>query len=207
MKVEQRTRRPLTLLAILGLLVVTVAAAYGVVIGARAVWYGTPYPSADPKTVAERLRERSQWTYDGFGLNEPNAVQHSGISTGACYYRGLQSFAHIDEARLDVSSFEHSWEVAEIPEADARAAQKRLRQQLSARGWKLTHDGDRAGNTFVELGFRFEDPESSDMIDVRWNDSTTTLFVSVYAQCSRVPDEVRGAVEGPDGWHPAGRDL
>ncbi|MFD7444532.1 hypothetical protein [Streptomyces sp. NPDC059909] len=44
-------------------------------------------------------------------------------------------------------------------------------------------------------------------IDVRWNDSTTTLFVSVYAECSRAP-LTRPAKRSRDhGWTPAGRDL
>ncbi|MFI8437373.1 hypothetical protein ACIGJO_27260 [Streptomyces sp. NPDC079020] len=171
-------------------------------VAGRAVWNGTPYPSADPDAVAQRLQSRSDRVYEGFALPDTYTAESSRVDTGACYYRGLRSIAHIDEARSDVRSFGLDWSVADVPEATALEAQRRVRQQLLRQGWKLTHEGDRAGSTFRELGFRFEDPEGGDQVDVQWNDSTTTLFISVYAPCGRVPDTFE-EYDWPEGvWHP-----
>lgn len=115
----------------------------------------------------------------------------------------MKSFTHIDEARSDVVSFGLRWSVPDVPEATARDAQQRVRQQLVKQGWRLTsEEGDRAGATFSELGFRFEDPKGGDLVDVQWNDSTTTLFISVYAPCGQVPDDF-SPYDWPEGdWHP-----
>ncbi|MFF2184967.1 hypothetical protein [Streptomyces sp. NPDC058155] len=53
-----------------------------------------------------------------------------------------------------------------------------------------------------ELGFRFEDPEGGDQVDVRWNDSTTTLFISVHAPCGQVPGEFVEYDWSEADWHP-----
>ncbi|MEV6731442.1 hypothetical protein [Streptomyces sp. NPDC051364] len=169
---------------------------------ANRVWNGAPYPSADPDAVAQRLKDQSDELYDGFALPEKHAVDSGRVDTGACYYRGLRSIAHIDEARSDVRSFGLDWSVPDIPEATARDAQRRVRQQLVKQGWKLTHEGDRAGATLRELGFRFENPEGGDQVDVQWNDSTTTLFISVYAPCVQGPDGFEEYDWPEAAWHP-----
>ncbi|MFI2437091.1 hypothetical protein [Streptomyces sp. NPDC018693] len=171
---------------------VMMALVVAAVVAGNVLWNGAPYPSVDPDAVAQRLKARSDEVYDGFALPEKYTADSGRVDTGACYYRGLRSIAHIDEARSDVRSFGLDWSVPDIPEATARDAQRRVRQQLVQKGWKLTHEGDRAGATFRQLGFRFENPEGGDQVDVRWNDSTTTLFISVYAPCGQVPDEFVG---------------
>ncbi|MFI6948027.1 hypothetical protein [Streptomyces sp. NPDC050422] len=178
--------------------VVLVAAA----VAGNAVWNGTPYPSADPDAVAQRLKARSDWVYDGFALPGKYAAESGSVDTGACYYNGLRGIAHIDEPRSDVRSFGLDWNVPDVPQATALEAQRRVRQRLVQQGWKLTHEGDRAGATFRELGFRFENPEGGDQVDVRWNDSTTTLFISVYASCGQVPDAFEEYGWSEAVWHP-----
>lgn len=165
-----------------------VALSVAAVVAGNFVWNGAPYPSADPDAVAQRLKDRSDELYDGFALPEKYAADSGRVDTGACYYRGLRSIAHIDEARSDVRSFGLDWSVPDVPEATARDAQRRVRHRLVQQGWKLTHEDDRAEATFRQLGFRFENPEGGDQVDVQWNDSTTTLFISVYAPCGQVPD-------------------
>ncbi|WP_405615532.1 hypothetical protein OG292_20605 [Streptomyces sp. NBC_01511] len=170
---------------------------------ASEMWNGPPYPSADPDTVAQRLKDRSDAVYEGFALPEKYPADSGSVETGACYHQGMKSFTHIDEARSDVVSFGLRWSVPDVPEATARDAQQRVRQQLVKQGWRLTsEEGDRAGATFSELGFRFEDPKGGDLVDVQWNDSTTTLFISVYAPCGQVPDDF-SPYDWPEGdWHP-----
>lgn len=191
--------RPI-LYAVTGL--VMVALPVVAVVAGYVVWNGAPYPSADPDTVAQRLKARSDEVYDGFALPEEYAAGSGRIDTGACYYRGLRSINHIDEARSDVRSFGLEWSVPDVPEATARDAQRRVRQQLVQKGWKLTHEGNRAGATILRLGFRFENPEGGDQVDVQWNDSTTTLFISVYAPCGQVPDEFVEYDWSEADWHP-----
>ncbi|MCX4682042.1 hypothetical protein OG413_43445 [Streptomyces sp. NBC_01433] len=184
-----------------------VALLVAAVVAGNAVWNGAPYPTADPDAVAQRLKARSDQVYDGFALPEKYAPDSGRVDTGACYYRGLRSIAHIDEARSDVRSFGLDWSVPEVPEATARDAQQRVRRLLVRKGWKLAHKGDRATATLRELGFRLENPESGDQVDVRWNDSTTTLFISVYAPCGQVPDEFVEYDWSEADWHPKGNPL
>lgn len=153
------------------------------------VWNGAPYPSADPDTVAQRLKDRSDGVFEGFALPDKYAASAGRVDSGACHHRGLRSVAHVDEGRSDVRSFGLDWSVPDVPEDTARDAQQRVRRWLVRQGWKRTHEDNVSGVTFRRLGFRFEDAESGDQIDVQWNDSTTTLFISVYAPCGQVPDE------------------
>ncbi|MFE7266821.1 hypothetical protein ACFU9B_32905 [Streptomyces sp. NPDC057592] len=188
------------LYAVWGLVTATLLAA--AVVAGNAVWNGAAYPSADPDAVARRLKAQSVEVYDGFALSEKYAAGTSRFDTSACYYRGLRSITHIDRARSDVRSFGLDWSIPGVPEAAARDAQRRVRRQLVQKGWKLTLEGDRAGTNFRELGFRFEDPEGGDQIDVRWNELTTTLFISVYAPCGQVPDSFVDYEWGEADWHP-----
>ncbi|MFF3325284.1 hypothetical protein [Streptomyces sp. NPDC002889] len=198
-----RAYRRSVLYAVTGLVMV---ALLGVaVVAGNVVWDGAPYPSADPNAVAQRLKARSDEVYDSFALPEEYAADSGRVDTGACYYRGLRSIAHIDEARSDVRSFGLDWSVPDVPEATARDAQRRVRQQLVQKGWKLAHEGDRAGAAFRQLGFRFENPKGGDQVDVRWNNSTTTLFISVYAPCGQVPDEFVESDWSEADWHPKER--
>ncbi|MFD8414666.1 hypothetical protein ACFV2Q_23400 [Streptomyces sp. NPDC059650] len=200
---KARVSKRSVLHAVTGL--VMVALPVVAVVAGNAMWNGAPYPSVDPDAVAQRLRARSDEVYDGFALPEQYAAESGRGGTGACYHRGLRSIAHIDEARSDVRSFGLDWSVPDVPEATARDAQQRVRQQLVEKGWKLTHEGDRAGVAFRQLGFRFENPEDGDQVDVQWNNSTTTLFISIYAPCGQVPDEfVEHDWAGAD-WHPKER--
>ncbi|MBW1604217.1 hypothetical protein JJV70_19350 [Streptomyces sp. JJ66] len=191
-----------TALVLSALLVFVAVAANAVAVVGNALWNGAPYPPADPDAVAHRLKARSDWVYEEFALSGAYVPEVHRIDTGPCYYRGVRSLAHIDEARLDVSSFRLRWSVADVPEATAREAQRRVRQRLVQRGWELTYEGDREGGTLRELGFQFEDPDSGDMVGVDWNTATTTLFISVYAPCGQLP-EAFDEYHWPEAvWHP-----
>ncbi|MFC8828981.1 hypothetical protein ACFT9I_26945 [Streptomyces sp. NPDC057137] len=159
------------------------------------VWYGDPYPTADPEGVAERIQDRSQRAYDLLGLPEPVVVARNSLDSSVCRDRGLLNLTGDPEP--GVIAPQHRWGVDGVAEDVARAALSRLRERLTARGWELTHEWDRRGTGRAESGFRFEDTVSGDKVDARWNSSRGALFVDVYAPCARVPD---GRVE-------ASRDL
>ncbi|WJV45814.1 hypothetical protein [Streptomyces flavofungini] len=160
-----------------------------------------------PDAVAQRLKSRSDEVYDVFALPQKYAADSGNVDTGACYYRGLKGAAHIDEARSDVRSFGLDRSVPDVSEATARDAQRRVRQNLARKGWKLTRQGDRTSPKFRELGFRFENPDSGDQVDARWNDSTTTLFVSVYAPCGQVPGKFMKHDWPEADWYPKERST
>ncbi|MFF5086984.1 hypothetical protein [Streptomyces niveus] len=88
-------------------LAVTVIAVPVLWLGHR-LWNGDPYPSADPDAIAVQLGRDARLAYDDLALPGRPEVT-SQIRTGACHYRGLRSFAHIDRSRLDVDSFQLDW--------------------------------------------------------------------------------------------------
>ncbi|MFE7094655.1 hypothetical protein [Streptomyces erythrochromogenes] len=144
------------------------------------LWNGAPYPEVDPNVVAMRLRGQAERVEEDLDGRSRFEARH--VGTGACYYRGLRSFAHIDEARSDVRSFDLDWRVTDVPQATARAGQERIRNRLSEQGWKPA-DEHPSG-----MGFRFEHPDTGDKVDVGWYEATGTLAVSIYAPCGKVPD-------------------
>lgn len=148
--------------------------------GGYRLWNGAPYPEVDPNVVAMRLREQAERVEED--LDGRSRFEAHSVDTGACYYRGLRAFAHIDEARRDVRSFDLDWKAADVPQATARAGQERIRNRLSEQGWKLTRE------RISDMGFRFEDPGTGDQVDVGWYEATGTLAVSIYAPCGKVPD-------------------
>ncbi|MEV7583770.1 hypothetical protein [Streptomyces erythrochromogenes] len=156
--------------------------------GGYRLWNGAPYPEVDPNVVAMRLREQAERVEED--LDGRSRFEARPVDTGACYYRGLRSFAHIDEARRDVSSFDIDWRATGVAQATARAGQERIRDRLSQQGWKP------AGEHPSDMGFRFEHPVTGDRVDVGWYAATGTLAVSIYAPCGQVPD-------GFDAWAPA----
>ncbi|MBT2365819.1 hypothetical protein J7E88_11000 [Streptomyces sp. ISL-10] len=156
------------------------------------------YPSADPATLSQRLTDRAQWAYDGMALPPHEAVTPVQVIPGhSCYAGGLS----IDETLPDVVTFDLSWMVEDIPVDIARATEARLRRQFSSAGWTLTHDGNREVKDHVTLGFRFEDPATGDKFDLRWNNSTTSLFLSGYTPCAKVPQSAADT-PSPKTWSP-----
>ncbi|MET8513725.1 hypothetical protein [Streptomyces sp. NPDC005077] len=150
------------------------------VVGYR-VWEGEPYPAAVPDQVAVRLKGEARRVYEEVALPGRPGVSSSGVETGTCYFGGLRSIAHIDEGRSDVRSFGLEWRVTDVPRSTARAGQERVRRRLEREGWRLT------GENVSDMGFRFEHPDTDDMVDVDWYEPTGTLAVSVYAPCGKLP--------------------
>ncbi|MFE6069299.1 hypothetical protein [Streptomyces sp. NPDC056525] len=155
--------------------------AVGLVAAGYYLWNGPPYPQADPDAVAVRLKAQAQRVYDEAALPGAPGVQ-SRVETGTCSYRGLRSVAHIDRGRLDVRSFGLSWQVTDVPETTARAAQARTRLRLERDGWKLV------GKDVSDLGYRFEHPGTGDKVDVDWYAPTGTFALNTYAPCGKLPD-------------------
>ncbi|MFF0739649.1 hypothetical protein ACFYVL_04530 [Streptomyces sp. NPDC004111] len=192
-----RDRPVRTTLAVLGP-VLLVAGGYGVL----RLWFGTPYPDVQPVAVEAQLRQRSQEAYDVLGLpatERAATFEASRTDTGSCYYRGWSYLAHFDRPRADVVSFSHSWEVPDVPEAQARRSLEQLRKQMTDQGWQVTDDRDerhhgKDGTDLVALGLWLttpsdgEDGEEKDRLAVRWNSSGSVLSVHGYAPCGKVPD-------------------
>ncbi|MFE5614373.1 hypothetical protein [Streptomyces sp. NPDC056543] len=156
------------------------------------------YPSADPAMLSQRLMDRAQWAYDGMALPPHEAVRPVQVVPGhSCYAGGLS----IEKTLPDVVTFDLSWTVEDIPADVARAAEARLRREFISTGWTLTHDGNRRGKDLVEFGFRVQDPATGDQFDLAWNDSTTSLFLSGYTSCAKVPQSAADN-PSPKTWTP-----
>lgn len=173
-------------------------AAAGLAVLAAALWFGSPYPAADPEAVAGRLKAEAQRAYDEAGFPPGTVPVHDGVRTGSCSYRGLRSVAHIDRPRLDVRSFALSWEVRGVSEAAARAGQDRTRARLAAAGW---HPGSAREDDLV-FGFRFAHPDSGEVVDLDWYEPTGTYVVRAYAPCGRLPDGFDEYDWPSAAWHP-----
>ncbi|MDX3534592.1 hypothetical protein PV721_09455 [Streptomyces sp. MB09-01] len=154
--------------------------------GGYRLWNGAPYPEVDPNVVGTRLREEAERVHEDLALPGPAAEGPYRVETGACYYRGLRGFAHIDRSRRDVYSFDLDTRTTGVPQATARTGEERVRSRLSQQGWKLISEN------ISDMGFRFEDPDTGDMVDVNWYEPTGTLAVSVFSQCGKVPDGFAG---------------
>ncbi|MGW4050668.1 hypothetical protein ACWENA_07530 [Streptomyces sp. NPDC004779] len=170
--------------------------AAGLAVLAVALWFGSPYPAADPEAAAARLKAAAQRAYDEAGLPPGTEPAEGRVETGSCYYRGLRSLAHIDESRSDVHSFALRWAVRAVPAAAARAGQDRTRARLAAAGWKLTSEN------ISDRGFRFEEPGTGRTVGVDWYASTGTYEVTAYEPCGRVPDGFDAYAWPSAAWEP-----
>ncbi|MFD3536376.1 hypothetical protein [Streptomyces sp. NPDC058664] len=156
------------------------------------------YPSGDPAALSTRLKDRAQWAYDGMALPPHTPVEPARVIPGhSCYAGGFS----IEKPARDVVTYELRWTVGDVPADVARATERRLRQRFTEAGWTVTHDGNRRSEDFVELGFRVEDPATGDQFDLAWNDSTTSLFLTGYTPCRKVPS---GTADTPssESWNP-----
>ncbi|MGW7368889.1 hypothetical protein ACWGI8_37055 [Streptomyces sp. NPDC054841] len=154
----------------------------GISVAGYRVWNGQPYPAADPDQVAARLKQEAQRVYDEVALPGRPEVNSAGVQTGTCYWRGLRAIAHIDEGRSDVRSFGLEWRVTDTSRDTARAGQERVRRRLEQQGWKLVTEN------VSDMGFRYQDPETGDKVDVDWYKPTGILAVRIYAPCGQLPD-------------------
>ncbi|MFG2976588.1 hypothetical protein ACGFYY_26845 [Streptomyces sp. NPDC048331] len=170
--------RPRYVALVIGAVAVLLATGWG----AYRLWNGAPYPEVDPAIVATRLGAEAERVQDDLALPAGADAPPDRLETGACSYRGLRSFAHIDQGRPDVSSFALTWQTTDVPEETARSGQERVRARLSQQGWKPLHE------IVSDRGFRYEDPSTGDQVDVRWYEPTGTLAVSIYAPCGKTPD-------------------
>ncbi|MET9689806.1 hypothetical protein ABZY81_15200 [Streptomyces sp. NPDC006514] len=150
--------------------------------GAYRLWNGAPYPEADPHVVATRLGAEAERVESDLALPAGPRSPSDRMETGACYYRGLRAFAHIDSARRDVHTFSVERETTGLPEDTARTAQERVRSRLSQQGWKLI------SQNVSSMGFRYENQDTGDQVHVDWYEYTGTLAFRIYAPCAKIPD-------------------
>ncbi|GGX68701.1 hypothetical protein [Streptomyces hiroshimensis] len=173
-------------LLLCGAVVLLAAGAYGagtwMDAAAGRLWNGEPYPAADPDQVAVRLKGQAQRVYEEVALPGRPDVGSDGVGTGTCYYRGLRSIGHIDQGLPGVSSFVLEWRVTDTSRDIARAGQERVRRRLEQQGWKFAME-----NVGSDMGFRYEDPETGDHVDVDWHQPTGTLAVRIFTPCGKVP--------------------
>ncbi|MFI8964098.1 hypothetical protein ACIGO8_18505 [Streptomyces sp. NPDC053493] len=157
------------------------------------------YPAGDPAVLSGRLTDRAQWAYGAMALPRHEPVAPARVEPRhSCQKGGLA----VDETARDAVTFGLGWTVPDVPAGAARPAEARLRRAFTTAGWKITHDGNRQGEDWTELGFRAQDPATGDQFDLAWNSGTTSLFLTGYTPCARVPQDVADAAAVGEEWTP-----
>ncbi|MBT2364963.1 hypothetical protein J7E88_06405 [Streptomyces sp. ISL-10] len=129
------------------------------------------YPRVAPQKMADRATARSHQAYAlaGFDTVLPAGVDNS-LAAGSCYPGGLESMA--DTPVDGAYALSHTWQVSDVPRAEALAALARLRDRLKEEGWTVTSyerrqasqdwilrtergDGERQVYEWMSVGGRF----------------------------------------------------
>jgi hypothetical protein len=168
---------------------VVLAAGIAVAVTGYRMWFGDPYPKADPDAVAWRLEQRSQLAYETLALPRSALENDNTLETGYCPSTGLRSLTDWDSSQPGVVDVRHSWDVRRISEATARDSLRRLRDMLASSGWTQLQNWNGSGAGYTDLGFQYEDHASGDRLNAQWHSGTNGLFISLYAPCTRVAPE------------------
>lgn len=154
---------------------------------------GRTWPQANPVTTADRLQDHSQLVRAVVDLPKM-PVEGNYVDTGACYGGG---WTQIDVAQDGVVSVGHHWQIPNLSQQTAQTAIDRVRARFALQDWKLTSDNTRHGADWTDLGFRMQDPETGDKLDLAWNNLGSTLIVNVYAPCAKVSADFSGNDQNP----------
>jgi hypothetical protein len=179
-----------------------VAGVIGLAPWAERVWFGEPYPVADPAARARQMDQHTQAIYDALGLPQAaldDTMNHwTTVDPYVCYRRGL---AHLMDNLNDsppsephVATITVSWTLKGVPRAQAVDAMQRAREQLTRQGWT-----DRGYvNSGHELQVNLMPPSGDDTVTIEANPSDR-LAVTAHADCARYAPGTRvDADDQPD---------
>lgn len=145
-----------------------------------------PDPAAYLAEARQRLDARSQSVYDGLGL--AGVVQANDIQSTGCYTTTLSL-----KEELNGLGMEHWWQIKDVAEADARSADRRMRERMRADGWEVVHDRSSSKDGVAGVNVRFKDPETKDSLNLTWWPTAKSLSVTQYVSCTPVDGDTAGA--------------
>ncbi|MFE5853270.1 hypothetical protein ACFQ61_08620 [Streptomyces sp. NPDC056500] len=181
-----------------GLLVIGIVAAVSVIVPRVGdLLNGEPYPTADPDTVAVRVQDRSRDVFLELGLPDPVVPGYNTLRSSRCKQTSLTNSGRTDRRAIGVR---HNWGVRQIDERTARAAMEKIADRLFGAGWKAGYAYDNEGPDWLEVGSRFEDPTTGDIVSVQWGSSRLMLVVNVESPCARIPGDHAKSAGGSFAW-------
>ncbi|MFD9717382.1 hypothetical protein [Streptomyces sp. NPDC059076] len=181
-----------------GLLVIGIVAAVSVIVPRVGdLLNGEPYPTADPDTVAVRVQDRSRDIFLELGLADPVVPGYNTLRSSRCKQTSLINSGRRDRTAIGVR---HSWGVRQIDERAARAAMEKAADRLLGVGWKAGYAYDNEGPDWMEVGSRFEDPTTGDIVSLQWGSSRQMLVVNVESPCARIPGDHAKSAGGSFEW-------
>jgi hypothetical protein len=177
--------------AAVGAVVLVAAAA----VGLNRLWYGAPYPVADPDETGQRLRSHAQAVYDVLGLTEEQDVR---VEPELCYVQGWRA-GMIDQLEPDVYGMGLIWEVRMARDV-IPAAMREVRDGLVRQGWQVAERNSFTDGPFLGL----DRGENGLGLSVREDidNPQADPFLRIYsgAPCSRIPDDWNGALPEAYEW-------
>jgi hypothetical protein len=144
-----------------------------------------PDPAVYLSEARQRLDARSQSVYDGLGL--AGEVQVNDIQSTGCY---TTTWSLKEE--LNGLGMEHQWQIKDVAEADARSADRRMRERMRADGWEVVHDKPGSKDGVAGVNVRFKDPETEDSLNLSWWPTAKSLSVRQYVNCTPVDGDRPG---------------
>lgn len=145
-----------------------------------------PDPSVYLAEARQRLDARSQSVYDG--LSMAGEVQVNDIQSTGCY---TTTWSLKEE--LNGLGMEHRWQIKDVAQADARSADRRMRERMRADGWEVVYDRPGSKDGVAGVNVRFKDPETKDSLDLSWWPTAKSLSVRQYVSCTPVDGDTAGA--------------
>ncbi|MCM2393343.1 hypothetical protein [Streptomyces albipurpureus] len=182
-----------------GLVVAIIATVAVIAPRASELWNGKPYSPADPDAVAERVQDRSRDLFLEMRLRDPITPGFNTLRSTRCKRTSLINSGRTDRRAIGVR---HNWGVRNIDERAARGAMDTLADRLFGDGWKAGYAYDNNGPDWLEVGSRFEDPVTGDIVAVQWGSSRQMLVIDVESPCARIPGDHPKAAGGRFDWTP-----
>ncbi|MEU5401113.1 hypothetical protein ABZ348_17690 [Streptomyces sp. NPDC005963] len=184
--------------ALAALLVIGIVAAVSVIVPRVGdLLDGEPYPTADPDAVAARLQDRSRDLFLELGLPDPIVPGYNTLRSSRCKQTSLINSGRRDRTAIGVR---HGWGVRNVDERTARAAMEKVAERLFDAGWKAGYAYDNEGPDWLEVGSRFEDPTTGDIVTVQWGSARQMIVVIVESTCARIPGDHAKAAGGSFDW-------
>ncbi|MFE0424490.1 hypothetical protein [Streptomyces sp. NPDC058953] len=198
---ERRRHIRFLFLSCFSALVLVTAAVVFVVAGPPGdrLWRGIPYPTADPDTAADRVRDESRRIHTDLGARPDRAPVFNTLRSSRCLVRAEIRVEKTDRSAVGVR---HVWELDGVDRAAARTAIDQAGRRLRDDRWKEEYAYDEKTNSRGGMGARYKHPDTGYRVAIQWVPYRNGLLVDVESPCRTIPDGHPKATGGPLEWRP-----